>query len=340
MAAAPEIEGCTAPRGMGIGYDAVELVDWTSFRKHGSELLKRSKDPLRCLGRMRERAREFLGHDFGRLQKVSIVNKIVLMTDKVGILPYQGEERTQDFISMKGEQNCEVKERPCIIFQGSVLAFSGDLAAASTEGAQTRKNWVIDGPVEADVMTLLLDGDNLPVPMDDDFGRSFRIEAQFNSVRDVLEVNLGENDEVASVCAHVQGPIHMCANVGLGIHLIKEQSCSDHVRLNFNPFEKPTELKRNYAAKFTNKEICTVRFDYGVSVEEDPDPGGSWVLGNHSVHLKEEAGSTDPRNMSFLQYACYTGIKKHLFLPVGTAVYIVDLSDGRHTSFEDDRREQ
>lgn len=39
------------------------------------------------------------------------------------------------------------------------------------------------------------------------------------------------------------------------------------------------------------------RFDYGITLEEDPDPGGSWVLGKYSVQIEEEAGSCVLENL-------------------------------------------
>jgi hypothetical protein len=130
MDVVPDIEGLSDPRSLRIRHGMVDLVEWGSVRKQAMEILKRSKDPLSCLGRMRERTKEFLAHDFRGLEKVSV----------------------------KEEQNFELQPRTCIKLQGSGPVVPGD----SIENEVKEDNIVREPAMVIAAITPVLDKQLLP----------------------------------------------------------------------------------------------------------------------------------------------------------------------------------
>lgn len=60
MAEALATVGHTAPLGVWTEHDGLDFVDSTTLMKRGQDLLRRSKDPVRCLARIREKMLGFL----------------------------------------------------------------------------------------------------------------------------------------------------------------------------------------------------------------------------------------------------------------------------------------
>lgn len=139
---------------------------------------------------------------------------------------------------------------------------------AIDEGVKSRKDLI-----ETDATALMLAEARLAAPAVDAPEGRFRKAslARPASAETEMLLNLGVTEDSVNLGSDVQGLVQLGTTAGREILQIKTSG-----------------LNMNYTEKFRMLKIAQLCFVHGVPMEEEPDPGGIWVLGKLLVQQKGE----------------------------------------------------
>lgn len=144
MAEALATVGHTAPPGVWIERDGLDFIDWTTLKKRVRDLLRRSKNPVRCLARVREKMLGFLRFNSGNLGDDLVLKKgdrapvgEVMMPASMPVLQnsenFESEKGKEKFGSQEGDRDHVVATVNSTIDCGDFNFNLGDVGTNSTE---------------------------------------------------------------------------------------------------------------------------------------------------------------------------------------------------------------